>query len=109
VELSVRSEELIQSFKIEDEDLDYDHVRSSIANRLGLDTAGLGTAPRFVQGIVEMYLEATTHFDEPLTDERLLNWHKRLFPVGICEADEAEVGCFRKCEELSLLEVLNIK
>jgi Fic family protein len=57
-------------------------VRSSIARRLGLDTAGTVASERHVEGVVEMMLDATQRFDQPLTGERLCGWHAALFPTG---------------------------
>jgi Fic family protein len=87
---SVRSEAMLQtltqdvlkSTEIEGELLDADQVRSSIARRLGLDIAGLVPADRDVEGVVEMMLDATQRYREPLTEERLFNWQASLFPTG---------------------------
>lgn len=40
------------------------------------------TAHRNVEGVIEMMLDATQHFNEPLNDERLFNWHATL-PVNL--------------------------
>jgi len=80
--LRTLTEDVIKSSEIEGEKLDRDQVRSSIARRLGMDIAGLVQADRDVEGVVEMMLDATEKFDEPLTDERLFNWHAALFPTG---------------------------
>jgi hypothetical protein len=48
-----------------------DQVRSSIARRLGMDIGALKPADRNVEGVVEMMLDATRHYDQPLTAERL--------------------------------------
>jgi hypothetical protein len=37
---------------------------------------------RDVEGVVEMMLDATQHFDKPLTNDRLFGWHASLFPTG---------------------------
>ena len=44
-------------------------MRSSIARRLGMDIGGLTPADRNVEGVVEMMLDATQSYDEPLTEE----------------------------------------
>ncbi|MEX0706399.1 MAG: Fic family protein [Woeseia sp.] len=80
--LRTLTEDVIKSSEIEGEKLDRDQVRSSIARRLGMDIAGLIPADRDVEGVVEMMLDATERFDEPLTDERLFSWHAALFPTG---------------------------
>jgi Fic family protein len=76
------TEDVLKSSEIEGEKLDRDQVRSSIARRLGLDVGGLAPADRHVEGVVEMMLDATQHYVDPLTEERLFGWHSALFPTG---------------------------
>ncbi len=80
--LTALTDEVVKSSAIEGESLDTDEVRSSIALQLGLDAAGLPTPGRDVDGIVEMMIDATQNFDQPLTLERLYGWHAALFPSG---------------------------
>jgi len=80
--LRTLTEDVIKSSEIEGEKLERDQVRSSIARRLGMDIAGLVPADRDVEGVVEMLLDATTNYAQPLTDERLFAWHAALFPTG---------------------------
>ncbi len=80
--LRTLTEEVVKSSEIEGEHLDADQVRSSIARRLGMNLAGLVPADRDVEGVVEMMLDANEKFDEPLTEERLHDWHAALFPTG---------------------------
>jgi hypothetical protein len=54
-------------------------VRSSIASRLGLPTAGLPAPSREVEGIAELMLDATTHYGAELTAERLGAGTRRSF------------------------------
>ncbi len=61
-------------------ELDTDQVRSSIARLLGMDVGGLVPADRDVEGVVEMMLDATTSYAQPLTADRLFGWHAALFP-----------------------------
>src|SRR3954470_12798298 len=81
-QLSTLTEDVVRSSEIEGEKLDSDQVRSSIAQRLGMDVGGLIPVDRDVEGVVEMMLDATTHYDQPLTAERLFGWHAALFPTG---------------------------
>ena len=83
--LRTLTEDVVKTSEIEGETLDSEQVRSSIARRLGLDTAGLRQPDREVEGIVEMMLDATRHHDRPLTAERLFAWHASLFPTGRAE------------------------
>ena len=79
--------------------LDRDEVRSSIARRLGMDLAGLPEPGRMVDGVVEMMLDATRRYDEPLTDERLFAWHAALFPTGRSGMQKITVGAWRPVGE----------
>ncbi len=69
----VLTSEVVKSSAIEGEFLNADQVRSPIARRPGLDAAGLPKAGRFVEGIVEMMLDATRNFESPLTCVRPLS------------------------------------
>src|SRR6266496_747665 len=53
------TEDVLKSSEIEGEKLDADHVRSSVARRLGIDIGGIKPADRHVEGVVEMMLDAT--------------------------------------------------
>ena len=93
--LRTLTEDVIKSSEIEGEQLDPAQVRSSIARRLGMDIAGLVPADRRVEGVVEMMLDATEKFDEPLTDERLFGWHAALFPAGRSGMVRINAGAWR--------------
>ena len=96
--LSTLTEDVIKSSAIEGERLDADQVRSSIARRLGLEYAGTAVPSRDVEGIVEMMLDATQRFAEPLTKERLFGWHAALFPTGYSGLYKITVADWRKPE-----------
>jgi Fic family protein len=87
--------EIVKSSEIEGELLNLEQVRSSIAIRLGIPAAGLVTASRYVQGVVEMMLDATQHYQQPLTDERLFGWHNVLFPTGVSGLYKIDVAKYR--------------
>jgi len=87
--------DVLKSSEIEGETLNADQVRSSIARRLGIDIAGAIPADRDVEGVVEMMLDATQHFDDPLTQERLFGWHAALFPTGYGGIHPIRVGGWR--------------
>lgn len=96
--LTTMSLELVRSSEIEGESLNLSEVRSSIARRLGINTAGLIASSRYVEGIVEMLLDATQNYDKPLSDSRLFGWHNVLFPTGRSGLYEIEVGKYRTGE-----------
>ena len=93
--LQTLTEEVIKSSEIEGEVLDREQVRSSIARRLGMDIGALMPADRHVEGVVEMMLDATQKYAEPLTIERLFAWHAALFPTGRSGMSRITVGGWR--------------
>jgi Fic family protein len=90
--------DVVKSSEIEGELLNYDQVRSSIAMRLGINTAGLVSSSRYIEGVVEMMLDATQRCDLPLNEERLAGWHAALFPSGYSGPYKIEVGQYRTGE-----------
>ena len=93
--LRTLTDDVLKSSEIEGEKLDADQVRSSVARRLGMDISGLKPADRHVEGVVEMMLDATQRYDQPLTQERLLGWHAALFPTGRSGMHRITVGAWR--------------
>ena len=93
--LQTLTEDVLKSSEIEGEKLDAAQVRSSIARRLGMDIGALKPADRNVEGVVEMMLDATRHYDKPLTDERLFAWHASLFPTGRSGMTKIRAGAWR--------------
>ncbi|MFH1359802.1 MAG: Fic family protein [Candidatus Omnitrophota bacterium] len=87
--------DVVKSSEIEGEILDPQKVRSSIARRLGIDIGGLVPSDRYVDGVVEMMLDATQNFDKPLTEDRLFDWHASLFPTGRSGMHKIIVGAWR--------------
>jgi Fic family protein len=71
---------IITSSAIEGEALNASSVRSSLARRLGVDEPqGNQPTPRS-EGLAELMLDATGHYAQPLSLDRLLHWHRLLFP-----------------------------
>src|SRR5579862_6705902 len=93
--LETLTKDVLKTSEIEGEKLDAEQVRSSVARRLGLDIGGLKPADRNVEGAVEMMLDATRHYDRPLTDERLVGWHAALFPTGRSGMTKIKTGAWR--------------
>ncbi|HXU29001.1 MAG TPA: Fic family protein [Thermoanaerobaculia bacterium] len=94
--LQTLTEDVVKSSEIEGEVLDAEQVRSSVARRLGMDVGGLKAPDRDVEGVVEMMLDATRHFDQPLTAERLFAWHASLFPTGRSGMRKIRTGAWRE-------------
>lgn len=93
--LQTLTADVIKSSEIEGEKLDAEQVRSSLARRLGMDIGALKPADRDVEGVVEMMLDATRHYDQTLTQERLFAWHAALFPTGRSGMRKIRVGAWR--------------
>ncbi|MDA0742673.1 MAG: Fic family protein [Proteobacteria bacterium] len=96
--LRTLTEDVLKSSEIEGEVLDREQVRSSIARRLGMDVVGLVPADRDVEGVVEMMLDATQNYAQPLTADRLFGWHAALFPTGRSGMSRINVGAWRTPE-----------
>ncbi len=104
VSLEVLTSDVVKTSAIEGEVLDTKEVRSSIARKLGLSVAGLtepgkSKSERDVEGIVQMLLDATVHFELPLSEERLFGWHAILFPTGWSGMHRISVGTWRQDAE----------
>ena len=90
------SDEVVTSSEIEGEHLDRSDVRSSVARRLGLETAGLENtyANHYTEGVVDMVLDATRNYYN-ITEDRLFDWHCALFPTGRSGFQKITVGAYR--------------
>ncbi len=96
--LSTLTVDVIKSSEIEGEKLNYEQVRSSIARRLGIEYAGMVHSDRDVEGVVEMMLDATQNYNNPLDEERLFGWHAALFPTGRSGMLRINAGGYRNGE-----------
>lgn len=93
--LSTLTLDVLKSSEIEGEILNYQQVRSSIARKLGIDYAGMVYSDRYLEGVVEMMLDATQNYHNNLDDERLFGWHDALFPTGRSGMFKINVACYR--------------
>lgn len=93
--LRTLTSDVLKTSEIEGENLDAAQVRSSIARRLGIDIGALKPPDRHVEGVVEMLLDATGHYHQPLTAERLFAWHAALFPTGRSGMTKIRTGAWR--------------
>lgn len=95
----ILTEEAVTTSAIEGERLNRDSVRSSVARHLGLPTAGLAPANRSVDGLIEVLLDATQHYETPLTAARLKRWQAALFPTGYSGLRKIRTGAWRGAEQ----------
>jgi len=91
-------EEAIKTSAIEGEQLDVQSVRSSVARKLGLPSAGL-PFDRRVDDLVSVLIDATQNYDVRLSPERLWGWQAALFPTGYSGMHKIKVGGWRDGEE----------
>lgn len=91
-------EEALKTSAIEGENLDVQSVRSSVARKLGLPSAGL-PFDRKADDLVSVLVDATENFDATLTAERLWGWQAALFPTGYSGMHKIKVGGWRNSGE----------
>lgn len=89
-------EEAVNTSSIEGEILDRNLVRSSVAKRLGLSTAGLPEVKKNTDGVVEVLMDATVNHEDDLLEERLFSWHAALFPTGHSGMHKIKVAAWRE-------------
>lgn len=97
--------EIIASSAIEGEHLCSFDVRSSVARKLGLNNvilSGLGqdqldAAPDKGRdpSVVEVHIDAVQNSNAPLTEKRLFDWHRMIFPESISYGFRINAGCYR--------------
>lgn len=97
--LDALTADVTKSSEIEGEILDAAQVRSSVARHLGIETEGLPQADRYVDGVVQVMIDATQNYRQPLTAERLFDWHAALFPTGRSGAHRITVADWRQGSE----------
>jgi Fic family protein len=95
-------EEAVTTSAIEGERLSLSSVRSSVARKLGLATAGL-PADRTSEGLVSVLLDAAGNFNAPLSASRLHAWHAALFPTGYSGLRRIRVGRWRGAEPMRIV------
>ncbi len=99
--------DIVASSEIEGLLINSDQVRSSIARRMGIKITGEVPYGHYVDGIVEMMLDAVQGYDKPLTNDRLFGWHCCLFPGGRSGYEEINVGKYRVGEMSVISGVLD--
>lgn len=70
--LDALTADITKSSEIEGEILNVDQVRSSVARHLGIEIEGLPEADRYIDGVVQVMIDATQNYMQPLTAERFL-------------------------------------
>jgi len=94
-QLANLTQDVVKSTEIEGERLNVEQVRSSIAQRLGIEISSPVSASREVDGMVDVTLDALQHCDQPLTRKRLWAWQAALFPTGRSGLYQVRTGAWR--------------
>ncbi|MEW6740519.1 MAG: Fic family protein [Nitrospirota bacterium] len=97
-------EEAMTTSAIEGEKLNPDSVRSSIARKLGLPSAGL-PIDRYTDGLIDILLDASQNHASALTKKRLFGWHAALFPTGYSGLRKIRVARWRGPEPMRVVSV----
>ena len=97
--LNSLTQEILHSAKIEGEELNHDSIRSSLARQLGLPYEGLPEPDHYTEGVVQVMVDAISHYDEPFEGERFFAWHTALFPMGRSGMYRISVGTWRTGDE----------
>jgi len=74
--------ETLSTAAIEGEILNRDSVKASIARKFGLGSRDYQKSNDQTDNLVEILMDANTHYDNDLVLERLFGWHNALFPKG---------------------------
>jgi Fic family protein len=94
---------IISSSAIEGERLNAQSVRSSLARRLGgSETPSYPVSDRS-EGLAAMMLDAIDNHEQPLTIERLYQWHRWLFPANEWSVQRLNVGQLRGDEPMQVV------
>ena len=97
--LDTLTADITKSSEIEGVIIDMNGVRSSIARHLGIETEGIKGRDRYIEGVVQIVMDATHNCNKQLTVTRLFNWHAALFPTGRSGAMKITVANWRKGDE----------
>ena len=91
---------IISSSAIEGERLNAQSVRSSLVWRLGGSQTQSYPVSDRSEGLAAMMLDAIDNHEQPLTIERLYQWHRWLFPVNEWSVQPMNVGQLRGDEPM---------
>ncbi|WP_298718476.1 Fic family protein [uncultured Oceanisphaera sp.] len=96
---------IVASSAIENETLNVQSVRSSLARRLKVTEEHPYPVSERSEGLAVMIMDAIQDYQQPLTLERLLQWHAWLFPgeAGMLAGHSLKVGQLRGDEPMQVV------
>ncbi|WP_323590641.1 Fic family protein [Aliarcobacter butzleri] len=92
---STLENEIIASCQIEGEILNRQSVRSSIKQKLGLESHEYYNTIRKEDNYVEILIDANTHYGQALNLEKIFGWHHAMFEKGYSGFSKIKVAQFR--------------
>ncbi len=95
--INLMVEEAIKTSEIEGEHINRPDVRSSIKNALGLNSKPTPVHDKRAEGIAKLVLDVRDTFQEPLTEEKLFDWHLML--LSSSPYPNLKIGRWRMDEE----------
>lgn len=101
--LEVLTTEALDTSAIEGEILNRASVRSSISNKLGIQTDTADKSDKRSDGLIDILLDATINNEKEFTLERLFGWHNALFPEGYNSITKINIATFRGNEDMQIV------
>ncbi len=93
--LDTITSDIINNSEIEGEILDREEVRNSVASKLGIKLDTKAHVGHYVDGVVDMMMDATQNYTDLLSEEKLFGWHAALFPTGYSGKEKINVAIWR--------------
>lgn len=90
-------EEAVKTSEIEGEYISRLDIRSSIKNKLGLNPELVRVHDKRARGVAELMLNVRDTFEQPLTEDKLLDWHLILLSGSF--NPNLKIACWRTDEE----------
>jgi len=94
---------ILTSSAIEGERLNHSVVRSSLARKLGIDEQQSVATTAQSDGLAAMVTDAIGNWQQPITLERLLQWHSWLFPTDSSLMQRVQGGQLRANEPMQVV------
>ncbi|MGB9096243.1 Fic family protein [Erwinia sp.] len=94
---------ILSSSAIEDERVNAQSVRSSLARRLGVTEDQPWPVSDRSEGLAAMMMDAVDNRQHPLTVERLCQWHQWLFPEDTLSVHSLAIGKLRGNEPMQVV------
>lgn len=95
--------ETLSTAAIEGEILNRDSVKASIAKKFGFREIDYKKINDQTDNLVEILIDANTHYDKDLTLDRLFGWHNALFPKGFSGLHKINTATLRGEETMQVV------